>query len=155
MLVIYKEGISYALLETDIYNQFTRVGNRISSPLFSAVKFNSGLLSVQLILSYRLQAPTGKREGCLQQVNIKKVRPRLNIISKVIELGLSGHPSSPVKAKMECCKSLDRFVTVSKTAQPPEALRVTTHGERVSSLVLGRVLNICRRAFGVFYYPYE
>ena len=53
----------------------------------------------------------------------------LDMTSQFIGSSLSDYPSSPVRAKVESCKSLDHFVFRSGTAQPlgfyPEALSPT------------------------------
>ena len=38
-----------------------------------------------------------------------KIWKRTNMTSRLIRLGLSDHPSTPVRAKVECCKSHDLF----------------------------------------------
>ena len=48
--------------------------------------------------------------------------------SHLIGSGLSNHPSSPVKAKMECYKSYDLFAKPPRSC--PSALWVTTHGQK-------------------------
>ena len=70
-----------------------------------------------------------------------------------IRLDLSDWSSSPVGAKVECCKSLDHSFAWSKTAQPPvshpQALSVVTNGQQVVLFVSEGVnpLPTCRRRF--------
>ena len=51
-----------------------------------------------------------------------------------IRLGLFDRPSSQARAKLECCKSRDYCGTAQPPASHPEALRVTSHGQRAASL---------------------
>ena len=58
--------------------------------------------------------------------------------SQLIKLGLSNGPSSPVRAKGDCCELLDHSVAGSSTAQPlefcPKALQVPIHNQPMVSL---------------------
>ena len=77
---------------------------------------------------------------------------RLNTTSRLIGSGHSDHPSSPIRNEVVYCKSLDNSVIWSKTAQTlrscPQASRVTTHGQHVTSLGGGLTnLQWCSRRF--------
>ena len=61
-----------------------------------------------------------------------------HLTSRLTRLGIFDGPSSPVRTKVEYCRSRDQFGCRSQTAQSPgsrpEALKVATHGQRVTSL---------------------
>ena len=46
---------------------------------------------------------------------------KFDMTSRLIRSGLFDHLSIPVKAKVECCKSLDHSIARSQTAQPAES----------------------------------
>ena len=60
------------------------------------------------------------------------------MISRLIRLGLSDHPSSPVRAKWSVVNHVTFLVARSQTAQlprsHPQALQVATHSQQVASL---------------------
>ena len=77
--------------------------------------------------------------------------------SWLIRLGLSDRLSSPVMAKVECCKPLDHSDKnqglLSYQDSVLKNLQVTTHDQQVAPLVGGGVLPLCIGAIGIFYCP--
>ena len=59
--------------------------------------------------------------------------------SRLIGLGLSDHPSSPVRAKVECCKSHDLFGCQIKdcSATRTPSLSITGHYPRLTGSLIG------------------
>ena len=88
----------------------------------------------------------------------KKNWKRADMTSRLIGSGLSNRPSSPVRAKVKCCKSHDLFGCQIKDCS---AIRIPSlsitgrHPWPTGSFIGFFFLPLCRGAVGVFYSPIQ
>ena len=85
-----------------------------------------------------------------------KIWKRAKMNSRLIGLGLSDNLSSPVRAKMEYCKSHDHFACRVMDFSPtriPSSSITSHHSQPTSSFVGQEVLPFCRCTVSVFYSP--
>ena len=76
--------------------------------------------------------------------------------SQLIKSGLFNCPSSPVRAKVECCKSRDLFGYQIKDCSATRILFLSITGRHpwpTGSLMGGGCLPLCKGAVSVFYSP--
>ena len=87
-----------------------------------------------------------------------QTQKRAGMTSRLIRVALSDSPSSPVKAKVECCKSHDLFsyqVTDSPATRISPLNITDCHPQQTGSLIVGGGggLLFCRGAGDLFYSP--